>query len=482
MLVGTTLATIADGNPQRWLDMASLTALVFAVMSVFFYVIKFSTFIIFISDTILLGFKAGAAFVIGLTQLPKIFGVKGGGQSFFERVYTLFQQVPDTNIYVFVFGILCVLAIIFGEKLFPHKPVTIIVVVVATLIMSFTPLIEAGFKTVGVIPSGLPTIGFPKITLNDLYVAGPLALACFLLAYIESISAARTLAHKHGYTVDARQELLALGAANFAVSLGGGYPVSGGLSQSAVNDGAGAKTPISLMFTSVLIALCLIFLTGLLKNLPLVVLAAIVLVAIKGLVDFKAFRRLFKVNSFDFIVACIAFISVVVFGILEGIIIAAVASLAMMIKAVSNPHVAFLGRIPGTSRFSDFKRNHTNEMIPGVLIFRVESALWYFNITNVHNTVWKKVLESDSSLQLVVFDLSTSAFIDSEAARYIKKLYLDLKELGITLKIVEAHSEVRDILRLEGIEHIMGHISRRDSVNDAITGFIEEHKFHRHII
>ena len=175
-----------------------------------------------------------------------------------------------------------------------------------------------GFKTVGIIPSGLPELHLPDLNLADIRNILPLAFACFLLAYIESVSAAKTLAQKNGYEIDARQELLALGVANLATSLGQGYPVSGGLSQSAVNEKAGAKTPISLVVASVSIAVCLLFLTGLLKNLPTVILAAIVLVAIRGLFDIKEMKRLFKVNRFDFVIAMTALISVIIIWNIEG--------------------------------------------------------------------------------------------------------------------------------------------------------------------
>ena len=152
------------------------------------------------------------------------------------------------------------------------------------------------------------------MNLKDIENILPLAFACFLLAYIESVSAAKTLARKMVMTLMPGRNCLLLGVANLATSLGHGYPVSGGLSQSAVNEKAGAKTPVSLIVASVGIAICLLFLTGLLKNLPTVILAAIVLVAIKGLVDIKEMKRLFKVNRFDFVIAMTALFSVIVFG------------------------------------------------------------------------------------------------------------------------------------------------------------------------
>ncbi|MGE5421465.1 MAG: SulP family inorganic anion transporter, partial [Chloroflexota bacterium] len=240
MLIGVTLSTLAGGDVQRWIGLASLSAFVFAGMSILAYVLRLSSIINFISETVLVGFKAGAAIAIGLSQLPKLFGVPGGGTTSFERLSILIRQLPDTNLVVFVFGLIAITLMITGIRLFPGKPVSIVIVILSILAISFTALGSMGFKTVGVIPSGLPELHVPQFNLEDVGKILPLAFACFLLAYIESVSAAKTLAQQNGYDIDSRQELLALGVANLATAFGQGYPVSGGLSQSAVNEKAGA--------------------------------------------------------------------------------------------------------------------------------------------------------------------------------------------------------------------------------------------------
>jgi carbonic anhydrase/ABC-type transporter Mla MlaB component len=187
----------------------------------------------------------------------------------------------------------------------------------------------------------------------------------------------------------------------------------------------------------------------------------------------KEIKRLFRVNRFDFVIAMTALISVIIFGILHGVLIATLFSLILIIRNVSSPHVAFLGRIPGTNRYTDIKRHPDNELLPGILLFRVESTLVYFNVSTVYNTIWTKVKEMGSSLKVVIFDLSSSATIDSSGARLIKRLYHNLEARGITLKVAEAHSGVRDILRVEGIEHLIGHVSRRDTIHEIVVNAIE---------
>jgi len=342
------------------------------------------------------------------------------------------------------------------------------VVAASIVLLSVTALGDLGFKTVGALPQGLPDLHWPILKVRDVDGVIPLAFACFLLAYVESVSAARTLAQKHGYAIDSRQELLGLGAANFAAAFGQGYPVAGGLSQSSVNDKAGAKTPLALMFASATIALCLLFLTGLLRNLPNVVLAAIVLMAVKGLIDVPALRRLRQVSRFEFSIAMVAFAGVLLLGILKGVMLAAVISLLLLIGRVARPRVAFLGRIPGTRRYSDLERNPDNEVVPGVHIFRVEAGLLYFNVEHVRQVVWQKLRATTLPVQLVVCDLSASPYVDVAGARMLAALHTDLAAAGIQFQLVEPHAAVRDLLVAEGLEERLGQISLGMSVDDII--------------
>lgn len=476
LLVGTTIASMANGDVQRWSEIASLTALVFAGMAIVAYLLRLSGIINFISETVLVGFKAGAAITIGLTQLPKLFGVKGGGDNFLERIVVLFHQIPDMNTTVFIFGIIAILILVIGEKIAPQFPVAILIVISSIILISTTSLQYAEFNTVGIIPTGLPEFHLPSLRIRDVEGVLPLAMACFLLSYIESVSAGRTLAQKNGYVIDPRQELLALGVANAAVSLGHGYPIAGGLSQSAVNDAAGAKTPLSLLFASATIACCLLFLTGYLQNLPTVILAAIVLVAIRGLFDWKEIKHLYKINKQEFAVVMIALAGVLIWGILAGVLLATLVTLLLLLKAASKPHVAFLGRIPGTRIYTDLKRHPDNEKMKNILIVRVESSIFYFNAEYIKERILEKIYSEQGSLNTVILDLNSSPRIDIAGARFLKNLFIDLQAKNITLQIAEARSDVRDSLRAENLEILFGHISRSVSVDDLVQLSVKEHQ------
>ena len=450
LLVGTTVAGMAMGDPARYAQIAALTALVIAAIGVAAWALRLSSLVNFISETILLGFKAGAALTIAMTQLPKLFGVKGGGEHFFERIGVLFSQLPDTNVVVLLFGLAAIALLLLGERLFPGRPVALVVVVAAIVALTVTPLAQQGFKTVGILPAGLPEFSLPSLRLRDVDGVLPLAFACFLLAYIEGVSAARSLAQRHGEEIDPRRELLALGAANAAAAFAQGYPVAGGLSQSTVNDNAGARTPLSLVFASGAIALCLLFLTDLLRNLPDVVLAAIVLVAVKGLVNVRELRRTLALSRVEFWVAMVAFAGVLLLGILKGVLLAAIVSMILLIRRVAVPPVSRLGCLPGTDRYADRSRNPEVEETPGVLVVRVEAALLYFNAGHVRDAVRGLVAEGGEGLRVVVWDLSTSPYVDIAGLRMLAELARDLAARGIVLRLAEAHATVRDLVRREG--------------------------------
>src|SRR5499433_2917244 len=387
LMIAGTVATMADGDAQRYAQIASLAAGMVALLCLIAWLLRLSILVRLISDSILVGFKAGAGLTIAMTQVPSLLGVSAGGDNFFERVVLLAPQLGEINYLVFALGLLAILLLVVGERLFPARPVGLAVVALSIAVASAFGLAELGVPTTGKVPAGLPLLEPPGLRLRDAEGIVPLAAGCLLLAYTESVSAARTFAAKHGYSLDPQQEFLGLGAANLAAALGQSYPIAGGLSQSAVNDNAGAQTPLALVFASLTLALCLLFLTGLLENLPKAVLAAVVLTAVYGLLDGPALVRMWRTSRPDFYAAIIALGSVLLLGILQGILFAVLASVVLLLMRASRPHVAFLGRIPGTNSYSDFARHPENEPLPHAIAFRPEMSLLYVNADAVLEAV-----------------------------------------------------------------------------------------------
>src|SRR5215470_14370753 len=469
LMIAGTVAAMAEGDAQRFAQIASLAALMVALLCLIAWLLRLSILVRLISDSILVGFKAGAGLTIAMTQVPNLLGISAGGHNFFERVVLLAPQLGQTNYLAFVIGVVAILLLVLGERLFPARPVGLAVVALSIAVASAFGLAELGVPVTGEVPAGLPSLAPPALRLRDVEGIVPLAAGCLLLAYIEGVSAARTFAAKHGYDLDPRQEFLGIGAANLGAALGQGYPVAGGLSQSAINDKAGARTPLALVVASITLALCLLFLTGLLENLPKAVLAAVVFTAILGLFDFGGLLHMWRVSRIDFYAAITAIMGVLLLGILQGILLAALVSILLLLARASRPHVAFLGRIPGTNSYSDLARHPENEPLGNVIAFRPEASLLYVNAGSVHETVMASLLKDRSKIRSVVCDLSASPYLDLAGARMLHALYDELAARGIALQIVGARGRVRDLLRADGLAEKVGGLERAVSLDDAIS-------------
>ncbi|WP_050404257.1 SulP family inorganic anion transporter [Bradyrhizobium embrapense] len=450
LMIAGAVGILAGGDATRYEQIVSLVAFSVAVLCVIAWLFKLSLLVRLISDSILVGFKAGAGLTIIMSQLPSLFGVAGGGHNFFDRAIKIAGQLGDTRPLVLGIGVAATMLLLLGERRLPGKPVGLAVVALSILTVSILGLAEIGLPVTGKIPTGLPALALPTFGLLEFDDLFPIAAGCLVLAYVEGVSAARSFAAKHGYPLNVRQEFLGLGAANLAAALGHGYPVAGGLSQSAVNDAAGARTPLALVFCSVTLALCLLFFTGLLTNLPKTVLAAIVFSAVYKLVDIRALARMWRISRIDFYAAVIALVSVLFLGILQGVLLAAAASIFLLLLRASQPNVAFLGRLPGSGRYSDRARHDGVEPLNGVVAFRPETSLLYVNAETIFEAVLT-ALQTSPNVKLVACDLSASPFIDLAGSRMLHDLHQELTSRGITFCIVGAHAQLRDLLQADGL-------------------------------
>ena len=471
LLMGSSLGALAGGDPSRFGALAAATALLVAALAFIAWLLKAGVIVKFISETVLIGFKAGVALYLASTQLPKLFGIHGSHGNFFERTWTFVTHLGDTNRMSLALGLCALTILILGKKFLPNRPVAIIVVVGGIVAASFIDLGGHGVKVLGEVPQGLPPFGPPALHWSVLNELLPLALACFLLGAVETVAIGRTFAQKHGYRLDSNQEFLALAGANLAAGLGQAFPVSGGMSQSLVNESGGARTPLSGLIAAGIVLLVALFLSGLLRNLPQPVLAAIVLFAITGLLKIAALRRLWKNHRGEFLIAMTAIAGVLGSGLLRGVMLGVIISILMLLRRASRPNIAFLGRIPGTRRFSDLERHPDNERIPGALIFRVESSLLYFNTDHVRDNFVARLNTAPEPVKLVLCDLSNAPHVDLAGAEMLNELQRDLTARGIDFRIVEARSSVRDFLRVEGLEEKVGKIGRIKSVADILEEF-----------
>jgi high affinity sulfate transporter 1 len=475
LVIGSSLAEMTGGNTARFGALAAGTALLVSLIAFLAWLVKAGVMVHFISESVMTGFKCGVALFLASTQLPKLFGFHSAHGSFWENTGFFFKHLSETNSMSLIVGGIALAFLIVGKIFLKHKPVALFVVIGGIAAASAFSLERHGVKLIGAVPQGVPPFRLPAVYWQDLDQLLPLAFACFLLGAVETAAIGRMFVAKHGGRFDANQENLALAASNLAAGLGSGFPVSGGTSQSLVNEEGGAQTPLSTALAAVFILIVVLFFSHLLSALPQPVLAAVVLVAVGGLLKLSTLKHLWQSDRPEFVVAVTAFIGVLTFGLLLGVMIGAVISLVQLVRASSRPHVAVLGRIPGTRRFSDCERHHDNQLIPEVMIFRPESALVYFNVDNVCDAILNRVHAEATPPKLVVLDLSAAALVDMQSAYMLAGMAEELTAKHIRFQAIEARSSVRDRLRHEGVDSKLGGVNRFTTVADVIDYFQREH-------
>jgi high affinity sulfate transporter 1 len=471
VLVGASLGDLAGGDTSRFWALASCTALIVGGLAFIAWLAKAGVIVNFISESVLVGFKCGIALFIASTQLPKFFGFKGSHGDFWERSGYFFSHLRETNTASLLLGVGALALLLLGKRFLKNKPVALFIVIAGIITAASMDLGSLGVKLLGQVPQGMPPFGLPAVHVSDLNDLLPLALGCFLLGMVETAALGRMFAAKHGYRFDPNQELLGIAGANVMAGLGHGFPVSGGMSQSLVNESGGARTPLSGFIAALLMSLIVLFLSGVLRYLPQPVLAAIVLMAVMGLLNVTALKHFWRADRTEFVVAIAALLGVLGSGLLRGVLIGAIISLVQLLRRASRPRVAFLGRIPGTWRFSDMARHSDNEPVPGALLVRVESSLLYFNAEHVRDMVAARLRADATPPKIVILDLSASPFMDIQACGVVMNMADDIKAVGARLQIVEARSSVRDRLRAEGIEEHVSQVNRFTSVADAVEDF-----------
>jgi high affinity sulfate transporter 1 len=452
LLIGQSIGDLAGGDAARFVPLAMGAALMVGAFAVVAWAAKAGAVVNFVSETVLIGFKCGIAFVLASTQIPKLFGFPGGHGGFWPRMAEIATHIGETHPLSLGLGLIALGALLVGKRLLPGRPVALVVVVLGIVATSVFDLGARGVKTLGAVPQGLPPFGLPSLGLADLDELLPIAMACFLLASVETAAIGRMFALKHGYRFDPNREFLAIGSANLLAGFGHGFPISGGMSQSLVNESGGAKTPLSSLFSAVIILAVTVGFSGVLRDLPQPVLAAIVLAAVTGLINVHALQRLWRFSREEFAVAAVAFVGVLGQGILRGVLVGAVLSLLLLLRRGSQPNTAELGRVGQSDLFSTLGHGPDHARVPGAFVFRADGALLYFNVDYVRDRFAELLAAREDRVSTAVFFLGAVPAVDLAGAEMLIELRHALAARGVELRLAGAHGAVRSALVRAGLE------------------------------
>jgi sulfate permease, SulP family len=471
LLTAAALATAPSGSDPAMV--ASLLALEVGAVLVVAGVLRLGFVSDFISRPVLVGFKIGMGLSIAASQLGKVLGVNVEGETFFPKVLSALRQLGDVNLPTLAMATGVVVALVVLRRLAPGLPGPLLVLVGATIVMGLTSLDARGVATVAPVPAGLPGPSVPPLDLAGSLL--PAALGIALIAFVESIAAARAFRHSDDAPIDPDRELIALGAANVGGGSFGAFPAGGGLSQTAVNERAGAHTQLAELVTAGVVALVLIVLAPLVTYIPEAALGGIVLVAAAGLVSRDEARVIRRLRVQDWMFAVVTLAAVLVVGTLQGILVGVVVSLLTLFWDLNHPSIVVLSRKPGTDTFRSGVEHPDDERIPGLLILRIESPLYFGNAQRVIDRVAVHVRDADPRPRVLLLDCSAVSDADTTAAAVLTERADRLETAGtevwlaaLTERVLELARRSPRWKRLEGQGRV------HPTVASAVDAFLED--------
>lgn len=456
LLTATGVGALAGGDSERYIHLALLLALMVGVLQIAFGLLRFGFLTNFLSHPVLSGFTSAAAIVIGASQLRHLFGVSlPNSERVTETLGALLGARGEIDSLTLATGGAAIVLLLLLRRWMPRIPAAVAVVGVFTLGTWLFGLDDRGLRIVGEVPGGLPSPALPDMDLASMMALLPAALTIALVGFMESFAVAKSYARKHRYDVDANRELLALGAANLAGSLFRSYPTTGGFARTAVNDQAGARTTLASIIAAGVVALVLLLLTGLLETLPNAVLAAIVLVAVASLFDWREALHLWKVDRRDFAMMGTTFAATLLLGIEEGILAGVLASLSALVYETSRPHSARLGRLPGTDTFRNLARYPEAECPEGIVIYRIDAALSFANAGFLRDEV-RRMVTGTPSPRAIVFDFHAVNGVDSTGLHQLSAILDELRGAAIQAFFAGVKGPVMDRFRRGGVAEALG--------------------------
>lgn len=475
LLVAVGVSVMARQGSEEYIALAMLLAVMVGVLQFLMGMFRLGFLVNFLSQPLISGFTSAAALIIAFSQVKHILGIDfAGSQQIYKVLWRIGNHLHEIHWVSLEIGIGCLLLLLVLKKWRPSWPGAMIAIILSTLFVWLSGLDKSGLAIVGAVPDGFPKPAIPNLQWTTILEMLPLAATIALISFMEAIAVAKKIAAKEGYTINANQELMALGVANSAAGIFNGYPIAGSFSRTAVNAEAGAKSALSSIFNAIVIGVTLLLLTPLFYYMPKAVLAAIVIVAVSGLIDIREARRLFYIRRQDFMVLIFAFAITLLFGAFYGIILSAVASLVLIIQRISRPHIALLGQIPGTNVLRNPKRAPNAEEIEGLIIFRMDASLYYANVSYLKDKIQASIARRDTPVKAFILDATSINEIDATAALALYDIIDELHSQDVEFYLTNVKGPVRDVMARAGLYEKLGRDHFFFSKKAAVKSFLDE--------
>ncbi len=478
IIVAAALAPLAAGDPVRYVMLLQVLTIMTGLIYLLAGVLRLGFIANFLSQPILTGYLNGIALLIIVGQLPKLLGYKSESEGFFVRIVEFVERIGDSHTATLLLGISMLLLLITVMRFLPRLPGALIVVVTSIVAVVVLGLDGDGVAVLGEIPAGLPSLvmpGFDFSVGSEIFVD---AAGIMLVSYTSGVLTSKSFAQRSGDRIDANQELIGFGASNVVCGFLQGFPVTGADSRTAVNHAMGGKTQMAGIIAGGAMLLVLLFLTSPLAYVPTTALAAVILVTAAGLFDVAALRRLWWMSYREFIMSVTTTLGVLVMGVLPGVLLAVALSLAWLLSVTSRPNDAVLGKVKGRKGFHDISDFPDARTIPGLLLYRFESNIVFYNADYFKARVHEVIAAQKTPVEWVVIDASPINVIDVTAVAKIDELRKELEVTGVRLNVARMRQNLGGFFNRCFVKERgkAGKWWRFQTLNPAIRAYLKHQK------
>ncbi len=468
LLVFSGVSKIAAPSSEQYISLVITLGLLVGIVQIIIGICRFGFLANFLSHPVIAGFTSAAAIIIVLSQLKDALGLDlEQYESTLANMWGFLKNIGDIHLPTLTVTIVSLAFILLAKKISSKIPGALLALVIATVSSYLFSFESYGIDIIREVPAGLPTPSIPYFDLETINILTTTVLAVTIIGIVESIGIAKALESKHkDHNLDPDQELLALGLAKVGGSFFQAIPTSGSFSRSAINSNTGGKTTVSSLISAMLVLVALLFLTTTFYYLPKAVLAAIILLAVLSLFDYKEALYLWKTNKRDLALMLATFVLTILLGIEAGVMSGVALSIMLVLYRSSKPYVVELGQVTGTEYFKDPKRFSSAQLIDLITIFRFDHQLYFGNAAFFKEQLYNILDETDREIEYVLLDASHINDIDSTGMHMLKDLVTDLDSKGIELHISGASGPVRDRLYVSGLlnEIDKHHVNLTDAV------------------
>ena len=476
LMTAAAVGALTAGDPERYAALAAALALVVGGLCVVGWVGRLGFLGDLLSRPVLVGYMAGIAAIMVVSQLGKLTGIEVHAESFGGEVAYVVKHLDEVSMPTLALAASVLALLLVGNHLFPRSPMPLVGMLAATAVVAVLDLESHGIAVVGQIPAGLPAPSLPPVSLGDLTSLLLPAVGVAIVGYSDNILTGRTFATRNGYAIEGNQEFLALGAANIASGVMQGFPVSSSGSRTAIGDSLGSRTQLYSLVALASVLLSMVFLRPVLAAFPTAALGAIVVYAATRLVDVPEFRRIARFRRSELLIAISTTVAVLAFDVLYGVLVAIGLSILDLLRRVARPHDGILGFAPGVAGMHDVDDYPKATAVEGLLVYRYDSPLFFANVEDFKRRALASLDRVDSPTEWFLLNAEANVQVDITAMDALEELREKLARRGIVFAMARVKQEVREDLRLTGFVELVGEDHIFATLPTAVQAYVRWHE------